>query len=128
MKRKVQWCYVGDTIEKVKSRKHKRIFIADVGGDYPILTVDIDSGAYYIEGYYFRTVVWKYCELIKEPEYIPFDATNIEDVKQLVGKVLVGKKHKSFFIPNGNITQQKLDQALEDFTFEDGSPVGKVKE
>lgn len=87
MKRKVQWCYVGDTVKVVENKAIKRIFLADVGGDYSTLAVDVGSESKYIDGNGFDVATWKYCELIKEPEYIPFDAKNIDDVKQLVGLV-----------------------------------------
>ena len=68
-----------------------------------------------------------------QPEYIPFD---FSDAKQLIGKVVKAKDGSVFFIIGrvGEVSSITLGskkysyrELLEEYTFLDGSPCGKLK-
>jgi len=127
MERKMQWCYVGNTEKEVRNKENKRIFVADIGGKRPIVVVTALSEPFYIQGHDFDTITWECCELIKEPEYIPFDATNIDDVKRLLNKPLIHKTDGNTYVVFGDISNAYTKSLFKNYTFEDGTPVGKLK-
>lgn len=90
--------WVGDTVKEVKDKHLKRVFLADVGGRVPIVTVsDIvcnlpeQSLLYnYAIGDY-KTTAWKYCEKVTEE---PAKEYTVAEIEKLLGHPvkIVGEK------------------------------------
>jgi len=89
MERKAEWCYVGDTEEDIQKKKYKRMFVADVGGDYPIVTVNLGGEEDYIQGSYFATSIWQYCEMIEEPEAEIVDTKHPLTKREYIATMLI---------------------------------------
>lgn len=88
--------WVGDTMEELTSKKFKKIFLADVGGHFPITVVRSDHIAEeqlvdkFTSGDY-NNQSWKYCEKVIEE---PVKEYTVAEIEKLLGhKVkIVGEK------------------------------------
>jgi hypothetical protein len=128
---------IGDMVE-VKSGNEwagdRRIFVKHGKNDSVIVVVSSDNKNFK-NGNGFDTMRYEDCDWreIKEPEIVPFDFL---DAEFLIGKVVKKKGTGGIFIIHSVVNSCiYLDQAtifynklLENYTFLDGLPCGKVKE
>lgn len=88
------WCYVsGESEEKALERKVKRIYLANIGGEFPHIVVAPDDNDKFTSGDYRGGLFWLYAVPIpEEPEVTDITTTPEYTMSELTEKI--GHKFK----------------------------------